>query len=185
MTYDPGLINVPYYSWELHESPSGGYYWSDVLVHVTDSMGVNCMAQPTTVTVSQPLINITPITTYTEKGLDVSYRVYPHTLNPFGNNEIDYCQYLGGNNEDATEYSLIVYPNPSHGDYQIEFNSTTSSNAEILLYDVTGQLVGRYQWQLMDGLNRKNLTLQSLKQGMYFIVINIGNRVYNEKIIIE
>lgn len=185
MTYDPGFINQAYYSWELHQTSSNGFYWSDVLVQVTDSLGINCMAQPTTVTVGQPIINITPVNTYIEKGLDFSYRVYPHTLNPVGNNEIDYCQYLGINNQYITEFSLKIYPNPGHGDYQIEMNSTTSENADILLYDVIGQRVGHYQWQLIDGLNRKNLTLHSFKQGLYFIVIYKGDIVYNEKIIIE
>lgn len=158
--------------------------WSDVLVHVTDCMGINCMAQPTTVSVCQPLINNTPITTYIESGLDVCYRVYPSSLNPFGS-EIDYCQYLGSGNEYTTQAALLVYPNPGNGNVNLEYNSLSASDGEIMITSVAGQKVYDYKWPLAAGINRKKINIGQLNAGMYFIILIDGNRCYTKKIVVE
>ena len=60
---------------------------------------------------------------------------------------------------DPHDYPMNIYPNPSPGNFEVEFEETSNSNVCIVLYDMTGKAVlqrneflqeGKYVFQLRD-----------------------------------
>ncbi len=73
-----------------------------------------------------------------------------------------------------------LYPNPSNGTLRIE---TMKSIEEILLFDLTGNIVFR---QKVSQLNKVNLNLgENLSSGIYFIQVLIEGTMLNKKLIIH
>jgi hypothetical protein len=71
------------------------------------------------------------------------------------------------------ELSLKVYPNPTINSLTIESAETPQS---IEIYDITGQL------QLSNN-NSKVIITNTLESGIYIIKVNIGNQVFNQKVL--
>lgn len=111
-TYDPEMPNTLFYPRQLRKTDSEGFVWGDVLVHVVDSMGINCMAQATTVAVSSPLIQVFSLVTTPEVNMDYCYRPSMQQGIPISG-VIDYCNYLGIFEKQEIIEDVLVYPNPS------------------------------------------------------------------------
>lgn len=70
--------------------------------------------------------------------------------------------------EDA---SFRVYPNPSGGNYTIEFPSGNSRQADLIVTDNTGRIVFSQQLITMEGINTVDLSLFHLSSGVYHLLI--------------
>ena len=68
---------------------------------------------------------------------------------------------------------LVVYPNPSNGSINIQYNFTTE--ASIVFYDITGREV--YKAHLTKGPTIEKIQLPSLVSGMYTYVVRRENNV--------
>ncbi len=79
--------------------------------------------------------------------------------------------------EDETLNTFQVYPNPTNGDI-VYIN--TKNNAEISsmrIYDVSGKLV------LQQTNPSKEINIQQVQQGVYFLKLQIGNQTVTKKLI--
>ena len=82
--------------------------------------------------------------------------------------------------------SLIsVYPNPSNGNFTLDYNSEENTNATVRIYDLTGKIALVQNAQLHAGDNSINLSLNNLSSGMYFVELNANGQSTRTKFQIQ
>ncbi len=86
-----------------------------------------------------------------------------------------------GINELGTELSLLVYPNPSRGEFQIESNGFNLNESTVTIIDLVGNLVTTIRPQ---GAVRETITLNQ-SSGVYFLSIEVDGNVAQQRIIIQ
>jgi hypothetical protein len=124
----------------------------------------------------------------------------PATSNPYynttygaaGSNHVFYAQLnstaVGINELDKTKTnfgSLTVFPNPTTGKINFEWDNTTSKKAEIIIYNLMGQMVGSSVINENKGLNKQEINLSDLTFGLYLVVIKTEIQTLNAKFIKE
>ena len=81
--------------------------------------------------------------------------------------------------------SLTVFPNPTTGKINFEWDNTTSKKAEISVYNLMGQTVGSSVINEIKGLNKQEINLSDLTFGLYLVVIKTETQTLNAKFIKE
>ena len=81
--------------------------------------------------------------------------------------------------------TVSVYPNPSNGIVNISFAISKSSYVNIELYNVKGNKVDVWEDSFQNSGKYTLSKNTELKEGMYFLKINISDKVYTHKIIIK
>lgn len=77
-----------------------------------------------------------------------------------------------------------IYPNPNNGSFTIEFNSTSSTEIKIIVYDISGRQVFNQSYPNKK-LFSENLQFNNLQSGIYLINVEEDNRTEIRKIIIN
>jgi subtilisin family serine protease len=67
------------------------------------------------------------------------------------------------------ESQMLVFPNPSHGNFNIEYMGTTNEPVEIKISNQSGKVVRSDSWQISMGSNIKKLDTKNLPSGIYFV----------------
>jgi hypothetical protein len=92
------------------------------------------------------------------------------------------------NVENAEEQLLNIklMPNPTSGFTTLSFNIEDDTKADIILYDIKGQLVKVIQSDMMlrGGNQQVKIDAQNLKSGIYFIGIQSGDKRWFKKLIV-
>lgn len=83
----------------------------------------------------------------------------------------------------ADVYNTSLYPVPFSDELNIELHAVESSNMQILIYNINGQLVHSETKSLTNGKNKISLNLNYLKSGTYFYVLRSGKTNLSGKII--
>jgi hypothetical protein len=72
--------------------------------------------------------------------------------------------------------SVSAYPNPTGGEYTVEFTSTQGFTADVFVTDLNGRMVKRIStMDVVSGNNFVNVSLADLNSGLYFFHIQGGN----------
>jgi len=72
--------------------------------------------------------------------------------------------------------SVSAYPNPTNGEYTVEFTSTQGFTADVFVTDLNGRTVKRISTiDVISGNNFVNVNLSDLNSGLYFFHIQGGN----------
>ena len=72
--------------------------------------------------------------------------------------------------------SVSAYPNPTNGEYTVEFTSTQGFTADVFVTDLNGRMVKRIStMDVISGNNFVNVNLSDLNSGLYFFHIQGGN----------
>lgn len=79
--------------------------------------------------------------------------------------------------------NINIYPSPSRGLVNINFNSSDLLNAQIVVTDQSGRVV--YQMPNKVESNVVQLNLEHLSNGVYFIKVNTKNKVAIKKLLIS
>lgn len=87
----------------------------------------------------------------------------------------------------SDEIQLTVFPNPSSNDYQnVKFYSETPSDLRITLTDIKGQTVYFFTKTHCEiGDNRYKFPISNLSSGMYVLTLEMLNKQYSTKVIIQ
>jgi hypothetical protein len=99
-----------------------------------------------------------------------------HTITPIGTFE---------KNINATDASVIAFPNPSNGKLHVAWSESASETAGISVTDITGRGVYHASIELTKGNGMKMIDLSNLADGLYLINIKSANVNYNNKLQIE
>ncbi len=77
-----------------------------------------------------------------------------------------------------------LYPNPNNGNFTIAFDSDSTQNINISVFDIRGRKVVENTYQNTGEINQ-NINLQDVQPGVYMMVIKDGNITQTRKIIIQ
>jgi large repetitive protein len=79
-----------------------------------------------------------------------------------------------------TENSMIVFPNPTKGNFIVEISSSESiSNAQIQITDLTGKVINERSTNILEGKSQFTFEGLDLQLGTYIINLKIGNGKIN------
>ncbi len=81
--------------------------------------------------------------------------------------------------------NFSVYPNPSNGTFNLTFKPDTNGSVEVSLYDLRGRAINNYTFDDVSSSSTfsKQLELNYVDSGMYFLVVKNGNKVTTKKIV--
>ena len=79
---------------------------------------------------------------------------------------------------------LSIYPNPNNGTFNIQFNSTSSSEIKVNVHDLRGREIYNNSFQ-NNGLFNESLQLNNVQSGIYLVTVQDGARKEVKKIIVE
>jgi hypothetical protein len=90
--------------------------------------------------------------------------------------------YLDDTSIDLSIPEVLVYPNPTNGNFLVELDQRFSEESKLEVYDFSGRIV--FKKDLEAGV-RHNINLALLQKGLYFIRIINRNKSYTQKIVIQ
>lgn len=79
--------------------------------------------------------------------------------------------------------ALTVVPNPTDNMAEISYESYSMGVALLKVYDTRGRLVVAKELVCTKGNNKYSLDLQNEMSGMFYIVLSVGDKVYNTKLL--
>ena len=82
---------------------------------------------------------------------------------------------------------VSIYPNPSAGLFTLQLNNISAnvSNAQITVTNILGEVIYSSQEQINNNGLSKNIDLQNVANGAYFMKVSVGGRTYTNKTIIS
>ncbi|HEX8575054.1 MAG TPA: T9SS type A sorting domain-containing protein, partial [Flavobacterium sp.] len=80
--------------------------------------------------------------------------------------------------------NLVVYPNPGSEDININFNAATQE-ATLSLFDISGKQVFEKNYPTQKGANSIKENVAELQKGMYILMLNDGEKISTQNIIIQ
>jgi len=81
--------------------------------------------------------------------------------------------------------SMTVFPNPNHGEFTIEFNSVKPITADLRIMNTLGSTVYSEPAVNIDGKVIKNVKLNNLSSGVYFLILQNGDNKMVQKILVK
>jgi hypothetical protein len=77
---------------------------------------------------------------------------------------------------------LVAYPNPSRDNLQLEWDAAAAGTAQLRFIDILGRVADLRSLPETLGRNSRQVSLQNIRAGNYFLVLQSGNRIYTTKI---
>ena len=76
--------------------------------------------------------------------------------------------------------SFKIFPNPSKDQLYIEFNCNNNQKIICRIIDSTGKIVMNYEFNAIEGINKRKINISVLKRGTYLfcLPINENNQIY-------
>lgn len=104
------------------------------------------------------------------------------TVNSFS---IQVCtQVVALANTDFSFENFSLYPNPNTGSFNVKFDSNTSNDIKVAVYDMRGRAIFEKAYQ-NTGTFDQNVQLEGVQSGVYLVNIQDGDKKVVKKIVIE
>lgn len=81
----------------------------------------------------------------------------------------NYGYWWGIDEHSSLKRDLQLYPNPSNGNFTLEFDALQSADEIIYITDALGSTVKSYQFDINSGKNSLEINLESLADGIYYL----------------
>jgi hypothetical protein len=78
-----------------------------------------------------------------------------------------------------------IWPNPSRGEFNINFKNRLSDNIKIDVYDMSGRLVYNKSFSNLSSRFNETIKLTNVQSGIYIATISEGSNVKSHKLVIE
>jgi subtilisin-like proprotein convertase family protein len=75
-----------------------------------------------------------------------------------------------------------VYPNPSNGIFNLEFNSKNTSDVEISVFDMMGRSILKRVFKNKSTKFKENINIQNISSGIYILQVKRGNEISSQKL---
>lgn len=169
-------------------SDSGSYRTrNDVYLIKTDALGNSGCNEttPSTLQTNPFTIQGTPVTVETTPPTQVGSSV---TFT--GNNQpiqTNLCSNFVITRIEKTESSssLVVYPNPTEGVFQVNYSSTEKSNLSLTVSDSNGKRIYRDSRKIFSGPYSKTIDLSKQSKGTYYIELITNGKKSVKKVILN
>jgi hypothetical protein len=88
--------------------------------------------------------------------------------------------------QNQTNSTFVIYPNPNKGDFKISLGSklVKSEKMRIEIYDAKGNCITKMNYLIKAGEIEKQITIDNLTNGLYFINYTLGNQTGIERFVI-
>lgn len=86
---------------------------------------------------------------------------------------------------DLSLSNFIIYPNPSKGQFNIQFSSESESDVKILVHDLLGRKIFENKYKKNSSTFNQNIQLKNITSGFYLLTVIDGERKEERKIMIE
>jgi subtilisin-like proprotein convertase family protein len=84
-------------------------------------------------------------------------------------------------NETFSFEDFALYPNPNNGTFAIQFNSNSSSNVKVEVFDIEGRMIFDKEYENSDVFS-ENIELRGVQSGLYLVRITDGSKKMVRKI---
>ncbi len=78
-----------------------------------------------------------------------------------------------------------LYPNPSNGSFNVEFDTVSSDFVQLQLFDITGRLIQQKMYQNITKRFSKSISFDNTSAGLYLLKITNGTNQTTRKLVIE
>lgn len=78
-----------------------------------------------------------------------------------------------------------IYPNPATDQFQVYFEAGISRNATLEVYNMIGNKVHQETLATRPGQNSEVIDISGIKAGMYFIKLQMNDKAYTKRLVIE
>jgi hypothetical protein len=88
---------------------------------------------------------------------------------------------VGINKATLQNKDITIYPIPAHNTFTISLNNQSSiNNSQLTIFDVTGRVV--HEQKIYSQLSTVNCQLSA---GVYFVKVEAGEKMYEQKLVVE
>ena len=95
------------------------------------------------------------------------------------------CENTIGIDEMASKSELLVYPNPSNGQFTIEFSSIPQEQAELKIINLLGEEIYSESISIINNSHRQKLDVSKYAKSIYFLRLNTSGIILSQKIIVQ
>lgn len=78
-----------------------------------------------------------------------------------------------------------IYPNPATDQFQVYFEAGNSRNATLEVYNMIGSKVFEQSLATLPGQNSEVIDISGIQAGMYFIKLQMNDKAYTKRLIVE
>ena len=90
------------------------------------------------------------------------------------------------NPSEQVAQNIKVYPNPTNHGATLAFELKENTNLTINVTDITGRIIkSENKNSLSEGYYQEYIDCSNLSEGIYFVTININNRLYTKKLVVS
>lgn len=90
-----------------------------------------------------------------------------------------------GINEYLNGDAILIYPNPNNGEFTVILESYSTDEYIVKIADLAGRVVYNETQTFVPGENAVKISAPSLEQGMYSLIISIGDESITKKILVN
>jgi hypothetical protein len=84
-----------------------------------------------------------------------------------------------------SDNSITLFPNPNSGQFELAFKATQQADYVVTISNALGEKVYAYTLNDFAGEHRRQLDLQHLSKGLYFVQIGDGRRTVTKKVTLQ
>ena len=78
-----------------------------------------------------------------------------------------------------------LYPNPSNGNFSLQFDTVSTAVVKLQLFDLTGRLVRELLFSNVAARFSESISFENTAKGLYLLKINNGAKQTTRKLVIE
>jgi len=82
---------------------------------------------------------------------------------------------------EADAYSFTISPNPSNGNFELQWNSRQTANAQLNIFDISGKLV----YSTIIDKDRMQIALGKILSGCYLLQIKTNGTTVHRKLLVQ
>ena len=86
-----------------------------------------------------------------------------------------------------TNNAMVLYPNPSNGEFNLKFDAKSGTQVIVQLYDSSGKLIGDFSNKVMRSGNNASLNVNNpnLASGLYLVKVKTSQQEKTIKLMIK
>lgn len=92
---------------------------------------------------------------------------------------------LSVDENDMNKAEVVIYPNPASTHVSLILNNMADTKADVQILNTMGQLVYNQEFTGNTNFEVKNIAIDNLKSGVYFVKVSSGSQTVDQKLIVK